>query len=67
MSRIDFKPNGDYMEIYFPEKVVKVRGHQDEDAYRMFTESFETSTSLTNQERSSVRDALKHLRGIVID
>lgn len=66
MSGIKFDLKGNQMNIHLDNKVVSVRGHLDEDAYRIFSESFETS-SLTSEEQDRIRVALKGRKDIVID
>ena len=66
MSKIKFDPKGNQMNIHLEDKVVSVKGHLDEDAYRIFSESFETS-SLTSEEQDRIREAVKGRKDIVID
>ncbi|MBR1394574.1 MAG: hypothetical protein IJ559_02810 [Prevotella sp.] len=66
MDKVNFVRKGDLIEIHLGEKIVKVAGHLDSDCFRIFTESFETS-SLTDQEREIVRKELQHRNDIIID
>lgn len=63
---IGFIKKGKMMEIHLDEKVVIVKGHQDDDAYRIFTESFEQSP-LTPHEKAWVRNTLDGSKDIIID
>ncbi len=66
MSDIKFEAKGNKMNIHLGDKVVSVNGHLDDDAYRIFTESFETS-SLTQEEQRRIRKSLDGRKDILID
>lgn len=54
------------LEIHFDEKVVKLRGHQDKDAFSLFTESLETNKLLSQKERESILSELHNRNDIVV-
>lgn len=54
------------LEIYFSDKVVKLRGHQDRDAFSLYTESFETNPSLSPKNREELLAELKTRNDIII-
>ena len=54
------------LEIHFSEKVVKLRGHKDRDAFSLYTESLETSPSLSPKDREELLEELKRRDDIVI-
>lgn len=54
------------LEIHFSDKVVKFRGHQDRDAFSLYTESLETSPSLSPKDREELLEELKRRDDIVI-
>lgn len=54
------------LEIHFEEKVSKLRGHQDKDAFILFTENLETNTSLSQKEKETVLSELHNRSDIVI-
>lgn len=55
------------LELPLNNKVVKLRGHLDEDYFRVFTESLETHPNLSQGERERVREILSHEPNIIID
>lgn len=54
------------LEVQINDKVVKFQGHQDWDAFSVYTESFETCSSLSNQEREEILQELKIRNDIVM-
>lgn len=53
------------LEIHFPEKVIKLSGHQDKDAFSLFTESLETNQSLSKKEKEDIISEL-HIRSDIV-
>lgn len=64
MKPIIRKKKEDGIEVELEEKIVWLPGHHDDDAYRVFTEHFETK--LTPQEQEEVRKELER-QDILID
>ena len=52
--------------IHFLEKVVKLRGHQDNDAFSLFIEDFETCTSMSQTEKEALLNELQKRKDIII-
>lgn len=58
------KPNE--LELHFHEKVVKLRGHQDNDAFSLFTEDFETNPTMSQTDRQALLAELQKRKDIII-
>lgn len=54
------------LEIHYLDKVVKLRGHQDEDAFTVFEEDWVSKTFLTKNERRTIEDEFGERGDIVI-
>ena len=54
------------LEIHYPEKVIKLRGHQDTDDFSLFTESLETNPSLSQKEKEELRTVLRNRSDIIV-
>lgn len=59
MNYIELLPEKGGMRIQIDKKSVCVKGHQDSDAFRIYTESFETHPSLTSQDRKVIKDFIQ--------
>jgi hypothetical protein len=49
------------------DKVVKLLGHQDEDYFRVFTESLETRSDLSAQEKETIREKIRKDPSMILD
>lgn len=54
------------LEIHYLDKVVKLRGHQDEDAFTVFEEDWVSKTFLTKNERRAIEDEFEERGDIII-
>ena len=52
--------------VCFPEKVVKLKGHQDNDFFTLFTESLELNSSLSEKDKKLLIAELQKEKDIVI-
>ena len=50
-----------------PDKVVKLFGHQDDDYFRVFTESLETRSDLSDQEKVIIKEQIKKDPNMILD
>lgn len=55
------------LELSFNDKAITLKGHLDEDCFRVFIESIETHPNLSQRERRRVRKLLSHEPNIIID
>lgn len=46
---------------------VELRGHQDDDYYRVFTESLEAKTSISDDDIKEIKDELSKYSDIILD
>lgn len=58
---------GNIIEVHFPNKVVKIRGSQDEDGFRVFTEKLEGNPRLSDEDIEAIKEKLSLFPDIVID
>lgn len=63
---MEIKKKTNELEIHFDDKVVKLRGHQDDDAFSLFTESLETCGSMSNEDKENFLQELKKRKDVVI-
>ena len=58
-----------YVKKEFPlqDKVVTLIGHQDDDYFRLFTESLESRSDLSDQEKETIRDMIKKDPNMILD
>ena len=49
------------------DKVVKLLGHQDDDYFRVFTESLETRSDLSAQEKEAIREWIRKDPSMILD
>ncbi len=61
------KSKDQFLEISLPDKVVKLKGHQDKDAFRVYTESLETHPNLTDKDKELIRDKISKDPNIIVD
>lgn len=54
------------LEIHYLDKVVKLRGHQDEDAFTVFEEDWASKTFLTKNEKRAIEDEFDERGDIII-
>lgn len=54
-------------EFQLPDKVVKLFGHQDDDYFRVFTESLETRSDLSVQEKVIIKEQIKKDPNMILD
>lgn len=55
------------IEISLEDKVVKLRGHQDDDVYRIFTESLESHPELSSRDKEKIKKLVEANPDIIID
>lgn len=55
------------LEIHYLNKVVKLRGHQDEDVFTVFEEDWVSKTFLTESDRKAMIQEFEERGDIVID
>lgn len=55
------------LEIHYLDKVVKLRGHQDEDVFTVFEEDWASKTFLTESDRKAMIREFEERDDIVID
>lgn len=55
------------LEIHYLDKVVKLRGHQDEDVFTVFEEDWVSKTFLTESDRKAMIQEFEERGDIVID
>lgn len=63
---MDIFKKKDELEVRFPNKVVKLRGHQDSDAFTVFTESVDAHPSLSDNDIKLLVEEFKQRGDIVI-
>lgn len=49
------------------DKVVKLFGNQDEDYFRVFTESLETRSDLSAQEKEAIKEKIRKDPSMILD
>lgn len=54
-------------EFQLSEKVVKLLGHQDSDYFRVFTESLETRSDLSAQEKEIIMEQIRKDPNMILD
>ena len=54
------------LEIHYLDKVVKLRGHQDDDAFTVFEEDWVSKTFFTKNERRAIEDEFDERGDIII-
>lgn len=57
----------DKLEVKIGEKIVKVKYHQDCDYLRVFTESIEARSDLSEKEKNEIKSTLLKDPNIIID
>lgn len=57
----------DELEVIINEKIVKVKCHQDSDYLRVFTESIDARSDLSEKEKNEIKSTLLQDSNIVID
>lgn len=55
------------IEFNLPEKTVKLLGHQDDDYFRVYTESLESRPDLSAQEKEKIKDMIKKDSNMILD
>ena len=58
--------NKNELEIQLPNKVVKLKGHQDSDAFTVFTESLLTHPALTEDVKEIIISEISKRHDIII-
>lgn len=48
-------------------KVVRLKGHQDDDYFRLFTECLESRSDLSAQEKETIRDMIEKDPNMILD
>lgn len=64
---MDIFKKKDELEVRFPNKVVKLRGHQDDDVFTVFTESMETHPCLSDKEKKDIQSEIRKRDDIVVN
>lgn len=64
---MDFKKENKELEVHLPNKVVKLRGHQDDDVFTVFTESIETHPCLSDNEKKNIQSEVRKRNDIVVN
>ena len=59
MSDISFIPYTNYVRIVLGSKSVCLKGRQEDDVFQIFTEDFETTSSLNDTERNLIKKELQ--------
>ena len=54
-------------EFPLPDKVVTLIGHQDDDYFRLFTESLESRSDLSAQEKETISDMIEKDPNMILD
>lgn len=54
------------LEVHLEDKIVRLKGHKDKDAFSLFTESLETYPSLSEFEIKGIKEELQRRDDIVI-
>lgn len=54
-------------EFHLADKVVKLLGHQDDDYFRVFTESLETRSDMSAQEKEAIREWIRKDPSMILD
>lgn len=54
-------------EFQLPDKVVKLFGHQDDDYFRVFTESLETRSDLSTQDKETIKEKIRKDPNMILD
>ena len=62
---MEIKIKQNELEVQLKDKVVKLQGHQDMDAFSLFTESLETNLLLSQNDINEIRLALKRRDDII--
>lgn len=57
----------DELEVKISEKIVKVKCHQDSDYLRVFTESIDARSDLSEKEKNDIRKELLKDPNLIID
>ena len=57
----------DYITIQLPNKVVKLKGHQDQDGFRVFSESIESHPTISQKEREIIKGILSDDPNTIVD
>lgn len=57
----------DELDVKISEKIVKVKCHQDSDYLRVFTESIEARSDLSEKEKNVIKSTLLKDPNIIID
>lgn len=64
---MDFKKEKNELEVCLPNKVVKIKGHQDDDVFTVFTESLETHPCLSDNEKKEIHSEIRKKNDIVVN
>ena len=54
-------------DFNLPEKTVKLLGHQDDDYFRVYTESLESRSDLSVREKEIIKDMIDRDPKMILD
>lgn len=63
---MEFKKKRNELEVRLPNKVVRLKGHQDDDAFTIFTESLVTHPALSESEIKAIISETRKREDIVV-
>lgn len=63
---MEIKKKINELEIHYLYKVVKLRGHQDDDVFTVFEEDWVSKTFLTKYEKKTIEEVFEKRGDIII-
>jgi hypothetical protein len=63
---MEIKKKINELEIHYLYKVVKLRGHQDDDVFTVFEEDWASKTFLTKYEKKTIEEEFEKRGDIII-